>query len=138
MAKSHFNKTNPDIPRVIEGAEDLDLLCPVNKATGHRENVMTMLSKLTVPTSVKDKILGLLTELPTNNSPASLSDEQRLELLAPVQGSATLSELDSYSSEIAQFLDSLSPAEKADVQPAVENGNIEFSKDDVQSVNEAV
>lgn len=61
---------------VIEGAELFDVVAPVSKFTGHRENPLSLLGKLT---GAKADVLNVvLQELPTVASDPRLSDEDRV------------------------------------------------------------
>lgn len=61
---------------VIEGADLYDVVAPVSKFTGHRENPLSLLAKLT---GAKADVLNVvLQELPTVASDPRLSDEDRV------------------------------------------------------------
>lgn len=53
-----------DLPNVIEGAEVYDVLCPVSKKTGHRENPLSLLVKV-LPPDKERLAASILQELPS-------------------------------------------------------------------------
>lgn len=61
---------------VIEGADILDVVCPVSKFTGHRESAFKLLGKLTGAKA--DLLNAVLQEIPSLASDSRLSDEDRV------------------------------------------------------------
>lgn len=75
-AKDIFGK---DMPKVIEGAELIDAVCPVSKFTGKRCNPLSLLGMLT---GAKAEVLNsILQELPVVRSDSRLTDEDRINFI---------------------------------------------------------
>lgn len=69
-----------DLPIIIEGADVFDVLCPVSKATGHRENPLSLLTKVLPPD--KERLASLiLQEIPAIQSEnPRISDADAIEM----------------------------------------------------------
>lgn len=75
---------------VIEGAELFDVVAPVSKFTGHRENPLSLLGKLTGAKA--DVLNAVLQELPTVASDPRLTDEDRVAYIVERCSSGTPAE----------------------------------------------
>lgn len=69
-----------ELPNIIEGADVFDVLCPVSKATGHRENPLSLLTKVLPPD--KERLASLiLQEIPAIQSEnPRISDADAIEM----------------------------------------------------------
>lgn len=69
-----------ELPTIIEGADVFDVLCPVSKATGHRENPLSLLTKVLPPD--KERLASLiLQEIPAIQSEnPRISDADAIEM----------------------------------------------------------
>lgn len=69
-----------DLPTIIEGADVFDVLCPVSKATGHRENPLSLLTKVLPPD--KERLASLiLQEIPAIQSEnPRISDAEAIDM----------------------------------------------------------
>lgn len=115
-------------PCVIEGAEVIDTLLPVNKLTGHRGSLYKLLGKITGAKS--DLLNSVLQELPVLRSDASLTDEQRVEMLVPRLASGSPAEDALMAEMLMKNVDVLFP--KAENKP--DSSKIEFTPADSPDV----
>ena len=101
-------------PVVIEGAEVFDILCPVSKLTGCRENPLSLLNKVLSP----DKVRALeyaLQEVPTvPQEGTKMSDDEYLNLLMPRLESGSPSEDAILRSRLASVIDVIRPQLESD------------------------
>lgn len=67
------------MPKVVEGAELLDAVCPVSKFTGKRCNPLSLLGMLTG--AKVDVLNSILQELPVVTSDSRLTDEDRINFI---------------------------------------------------------
>lgn len=72
--------TFPAAPVLIEGANELDVLCPVSKLTGNRENPLMLLSKV-LPPDKAQLLGGILQTIPPSQNDSSLTDADRFDLV---------------------------------------------------------
>lgn len=69
-----------DLPTIIEGAEVYDVLCPVSKKTGHRENPLSLLVKV-LPPDKERLAASILQELPSiRQENPTISDADAIDL----------------------------------------------------------
>ena len=113
-------------PVVLEGAEVFDILCPVSKLTGHRENPLSLISRVLTPD--KSRALQLaLQEIPADPQEGSnMSDDDYLNMLVPRLSSGSPSEDAMVRERLASMIDILRPDQ---VQPSGEQ--IQFESSDV-------
>lgn len=76
---SHYRVQDVDNPVVIEGAEVLDTLIPVSRVTGRRANLLTQLQLVTGKNA--QLLESVLQDLPVLKSDASLTDQDRFDIL---------------------------------------------------------
>lgn len=71
---------NKEVPIIIEGADVFDVLCPVSKKTGHRENPLSLLAKVLPPD--KERLASLiLQEIPSiQQENPDISDSDAIDL----------------------------------------------------------
>lgn len=69
-----------DIPCVIEGINELDVLCPVSKLTGNRENPLHLVNKI-LPPDKAQLLGGILQEIPPSSNDSRLTDADRFDLV---------------------------------------------------------
>lgn len=79
-SKADSKSLKVSAPSIIEGADIFDVLCPVSKKTGHRENPLSLLSKVLPP----DKSVlasQILQEIPSiRQENPNLSDSDAIDL----------------------------------------------------------
>lgn len=118
------------LPNVIEGADLLDTLIPYNKFTGHRENPLSLLGKITGANA--DLLNAVLTELPTLKSDPNLSDQDRIDFLVPRLCSGTPAEQALVAENLMKNLDALGLSQKqAESVVDQQKESIEFKNEDV-------
>lgn len=112
-------------PCVIEGAEVFDILCPVSKLTGHRENPLSLMSKVLTPD--KSRALQLaLQEIPSETPEGTkLSDNDYLDMLIPRLSSGSPSEDAMIRDRLMSMIDVIRPDSVA------KEGVIDFKPEDV-------
>lgn len=92
----HEVKLVVNAPNIIEGVEIYELLCPVSKLTGHRENPLSLLKSL-MNDSVKSRQLdAFLQELPTIDAPRGLADDELVDMMMERLSTGTPAEDDKY------------------------------------------
>lgn len=108
-----------ELPKIIEGVQELDVLCPVSKLTGNRENPLNLFMKVLPPD--KAQVLGsVMQQIPSSSNDSRLSDNDRFELLKSRLLTGTPAEDAQWISYLASVSDVLFPA--ADVnQPSVDS-----------------
>lgn len=126
-----FSDYGFDFPKVIEGVEAYDLLCPVSSVTGCRENPLALLKSL-INDPAKSRALDMiLAEVPSAaDTPAGLSNDQILEQLQSVFSSGTNYENDAFARRLMAISEDLLKTQgieqpirdvvKPTVEPAVE------------------
>lgn len=118
-------------PCVIDGVDIINTLCPVNKKTGLRENILSLLKKLVSDPAKQALLLQCLQELPTNDGPQGVSDdilaefcEQRLSVGTPAENAVLrqqFMDLYEHSEEISK---SFTPQQAEQIQPNVEKPGV--------------
>lgn len=122
-----YIKSEDSNPCVIEGAEIFDVLCPVSKLTGHRENPLSLMSKVLSPDKVRALQLALQ-EIPVDPQEGSkMSDDDYLDMLIPRLSSGSPSEDSLIRERLASMIDVLRPDSQ------VKEGVIDFKPSDVPS-----
>lgn len=118
-------------PCIIDGVDLLDILCPVSKKTGLRENPLSLIRKLAADPAKQALLYQCLQELPVDNSQAGLTDDMKFEMTPQRLMVGTPAEqeslLESWSQIVDHHISSLE-AQKA-VQAQVEGnkpGKISF------------
>ena len=118
-------------PCVIDGVDIINTLCPVNKKTGLRENILSLLKKLVSDPSKKDLLLQCLHELPTNDSPQGVSDdilaefcEQRLSVGTPAENAELRQQFMNVYEHSEEIRKSLTPQQAEQIQPNVEKPSV--------------
>lgn len=73
-------KVNKEVPIIIEGADVFDVLCPVSKKTGHRENPLSLLARVLPPD--KERLASLiLQEIPSiQQEDPNISDSDAIDM----------------------------------------------------------
>lgn len=69
-----------DMPYLCDGVDVLDMLCPVSKVTGLRENPLTLIRKLVTDPAKQALLYQFLQEVPIDSSQSNLSDEERFDM----------------------------------------------------------
>lgn len=83
-------------PLVIDGVEAYEVLCPVSKLTGHRENPLSLLKSLMNDPVKSRQLDAFLQELPTIDAPKGLSDDDMVDLMMDRLSTGTPAEDDKY------------------------------------------
>lgn len=115
---------------VIEGAEILDVVCPVSKFTGHRESPFKLLGKLTGAKS--DLLNTVLQEIPAIASDSRLSDSDRVDMVVQRLSSGTPAEDALLAERIMNDIDALGLSNKS-VQVPSDSSKIAFESSDAPS-----
>ena len=120
-------------PRLIDGVEIIDTICPISKLTGHRTNPLTLLGAVTDGNA--RLLQAVLTELPAVQSDPRVSDDDKLDFLVSRLDTGTFADMDAVRDALASISDSLFV--KSEVKENAEKQVISFDKTDVnQSPNE--
>lgn len=121
-----------EAPVLLQGVEEYNILCPVSPKTGHRMNIIDLLSS-----SLSDKhqrLLGqILQEVPTIRS-MDVSDDDKLNLLASRFATGTPAENDKLRQDLESVVSVLFP-EKSDVQKQVIDFTDTSTKDVVENTD---
>lgn len=128
----------PD-PVVIEGVESYDVLCPVNKLTGCRENPLELLRTLSNDPKRQRLLDGILVELPTIASDSRLSDDDKIDMLMCRLSTGCPAEDDLYREKlevIAEPLFKSFGASSKEVKRDVDN-TVQINKDDAAIIDNA-
>ena len=130
---SLINETDSGItqPRLIDGLDVLEALCPVSKNTGLRENMLSLVRKMINDPAKQRLLIGALQEIPTSNQPSSMTDDQKVDFLTMRLESGTPAENDS----IRQTLLDMIPDLPSGSSSPVSKDSIEFNKDDAPDSN---
>lgn len=108
----------PEVPNIIEGAAELDVLCPVSRVTGNRENPISLLTKLQDDAMARQLSI-VLQELPVNNAPSGMSDKDLADLVIPRLATGTPAEDDRIRDFLMSVADVVFPSSemaKSEVQ----------------------
>ena len=71
-----------DAPRLVEGVSEINTLCPVNKLTGKRSSVLSLLY-MVGDGKVNERVINtLLQDLPVIQNDSNLNDADRFNFLA--------------------------------------------------------
>lgn len=101
-----LNVVNDDSePRLIDGVEILDTICPVSRLTGHRTNPLTLLGAVTDGNA--RLLQSVLAELPAVKSDPRVSDDDKLDLLVSRLDTGTFADMDAVRDALASISDSL-------------------------------
>lgn len=120
----------PVVP-VMEGLELLDVVCPVSKATGHRQSPFKLLGKLTGAKA--DVLNAVLQELPTIVSDPRLSDEDRVAYIVERCSSGTPAEDALMAERLMNDIDALGLRNQVDVKSS--DASIKFDSQDIPNPN---
>lgn len=94
-------------PRVIEGLQLIEQVCPINPLTGKRSSLIEALLSVSADPE-KRHILGeVLNELPTLRSDPNLDDEGRMAVLAERLSTGTPAEDEAFAERLASLSDIL-------------------------------
>ena len=119
------------IVEVIEGAELFDVIAPVSKFTGHRENPLSLLGKLTGAKA--DVLNAVLQELPTISSDSRLSDEDRVAYIVERCSSGTPAEDALMAERLMNDIDALGLRNQEDIKPS--DTSIKFDSQEAPDSN---
>ncbi len=105
------------IPNVIEGINELDVLCPVSKLTGNRENPLQLLQKV-LPPDKAQLLGGILQEITPSSNDSRLTDADRFDLVKHRLLTGTPAENAQWMDYLASVSDVFFPAmSDKDVKP---------------------
>lgn len=120
-----------DAPCVIDGVDIINTLCPVNKKTGLRENILSLLKKLVADPAKQALLMQCLQELPTNDGPQGVSDdilaefcEQRLSVGTPAENAELRQQFMDVYEHSEEIRKSLTPQQAEQIQPNVEKPSV--------------
>lgn len=91
-----FVRGKVNAPAVLDGFEVFDLLCPVSKLTGHRENPLSLLDSLMNDPAKSRQLQAFMQELPTIDAPHGLSDDDMVGMLMDRLSTGTPAENERY------------------------------------------
>lgn len=118
-------------PSVIDGVDIINTLCPVNKKTGLRENILSLLKKLVADPAKQALLMQCLQELPTNDSLQGVSDdilaefcEQRLSVGTPAENAVLRQQFMDVYEHSEEIRKSLSPQQVEQASPSVEKPSV--------------
>ena len=111
--KSFF--VHKDLPTFVDGVDILDILCPVSKKTGLRENPLSLIRKLITDPAKQALLAQCLAEIPTDNSQNMLSEEEKFEFCMQRLQCGTPAENEVYAEHLRSVLDLAADAAKAQV-----------------------
>lgn len=117
-----------EMPKVIEGAELYDSLCPVSKLTGKRCNPLSLLGMITGAKA--DVLQSILLQLPVVSSNPELSDEDRVQFVVERCSTGSPAEDALMAERIMQDLDALGLSYKGEDVKAPDT-SISFANTDV-------
>lgn len=113
-----------EAPKLISGADAIEVLCPISKVTGNRENPLDLLQRLD-PDKAR-QLDAVLVEQPQIFDDSRLTDEERFDLIAPRLTLGTEAEKASWLNYLESISDVMSPAANAEVN--AQQQKIEFDK----------
>lgn len=118
------------LPRLVDGVELLDTLCPISKETGVRENALSLLTKVLDP---KHQFLAeqILQVVPGVQEQQGISDDDALDMIVSRFDQGTPYENDQLRDRISRTLDVLIPPQKDPKE-----GTIQFDEKDVVTKDE--
>lgn len=130
-AKESVNYPIPDSPCICDGADVYDVLCPVSKLTGVRENPLRLLQSVLPPDKVRlaDAILQELPAVQSENP--NISDDDALDMVVSRLSIGTPSENSVVRERLASVADVLLPKQSTEPAPATE---VKSDADIVESV----
>lgn len=97
-----------ELPKIIDGVQELDVLCPVSKLTGNRENPISLLMKV-LPSDKANLLGGIMQQIPPSSNDSRLSDDDRFELVKSRLLTGTPAEDSQWMSYLASVSDVLFP-----------------------------
>lgn len=118
-------------PRLIDGLDILDSLCPVSKVTGLRENMLTLLRKVAGDPAKAALLNVALQEIPTVESLKGATDEQKVDYLVNRLDKGTPAEDDLIRSRLLEMIQDTPFKEQPNVDPTT----IDFSNNDSPESN---
>lgn len=98
-----------ELPKIIEGVQELDVLCPVSKLTGNRENPLSLLMKV-LPPDKANLLGGIMQMIPPSSNESRLTDNDRFDLVKSRLLTGTPSEDAQWMHYLASVSDVLFPA----------------------------
>lgn len=101
------NREYPDTPHIIEGAEVLNVLCPINPTTRLREPLESALKRAVADPKLQQLVAPFLLELPTIQSDPRLTDADRFDLMVDRFSIGTPAENDAVRESLLPFTDVL-------------------------------
>lgn len=107
-----------DVPNIVEGIDEYDILCPVSKLTGNRTNPLDLL-KMVMPERHTQFLNAILNEVPALASNPNMSDEDRIETLTFRLCSGTPAENEIVMNQLASVADVLFPKEVKEAENTI-------------------
>lgn len=120
-------KTNN--PVIIEGAEYLDLICPVSSLSGNRMSIYEAM-QIAGTEKFSRQLDAFLAEFPANNSDSRLSDDDRVSVLASRLNTGVPAEDERYAKQLSQIVGDLYEAYDKSVKESASKETIKFDSAD--------
>ena len=118
-------------PRLIDGLDILDALCPVSKVTGLRENMLSLMRKVAGDPAKAALLSQALQEIPTVESLKGATDEQKVDYLVNRLDKGTPAEDDLIRSRLLEMIQDAPFKEQPNVDPT----SIDFKPSDSPDSN---
>ena len=117
-------------PAICEGADIYDVLCPVSKLSGVRENPLLLLSRVLSPDKARyiDMILQELPNIPTNQD---ISDDDALDMVVSRLNIGSPAEDDAVRVQLSRVVDVLLPQRAVEVPKPADKPSIDNVLDNV-------
>ena len=124
------------VPCIIDGVDIINTLCPVSKATGLRENPLSLIRKLVNDPAKQALLMGIIQELPTDNSQQSLDEDSKFEFCAQRLNVGTPAENEVLLQHLEKVIDLMADSEKA-VKASEAANKIAFDAPDKENIDNA-
>lgn len=125
-----------ELPCVLQGREIIESLCPVSSKTGLRENILSLIKKLSADPAKGAMLMQCLQEIPQDTSMASLLEDDKFTFVANRLSVGTPAENEEYRKYLysaIELLDSMQqnmvkPVDKVDI-PDPQPEKISFNEE---------
>lgn len=123
-------------PCIVDGVDILDILCPVSKKTGLRENPLSLIRKLVNDPAKQALLYSIIQELPTDDSQSGLDENSKFEFCAQRLNVGTPAENEVLFRHLESVIDLVVDSRNAAAaQQAVDK--VTFGKSDSEIVDNA-
>ena len=124
------------VPCIIDGVDVLNTSCPVSKATGLRENPLSLIRKLVNDPAKQALLMGIIQELPTDSSQQNLDEDSKFEFCAQRLNVGTPAENELLLQHLESVIDLMADSEKAAVASQAAS-KIDFNSSDKEITDNA-